>query len=108
MKQCAAIVLNGSDIIKVSNLKRKYNKIINNPNMKILEECSIEKLDEKYEYWNRTLNRNTEEKERELRNGRETEVKVALTTYLRTQISALKPQTSKLKSLTTKGMNSWI
>ena len=47
MKQCAAIVLNGSDIIKVSNLKRKYNKIINNPNMKILEECSIEKLDEK-------------------------------------------------------------
>ena len=68
MKQCAAIVLNGSDIIKVSNLKRKYNKIINNPNMKILEECSIEKLDEKYEYWNRTLNRNAEEeKERELK-----------------------------------------
>lgn len=35
-----------------------------------------------------------------MRNGRETEVKVALTTYLRTQISALKPQTSKLKSQT--------
>ena len=34
-----------------------------------------------------------------MRNGRETEVKVALTTHLRTQISALKPQTSNLKSL---------
>lgn len=33
-----------------------------------------------------------------MRNGREIEVKVALTTHLRTQISALKPQTSKLKS----------
>lgn len=33
-----------------------------------------------------------------MRNGRETEVKVALTTHLRTQISALKSQTSNLKS----------
>ena len=33
-----------------------------------------------------------------MRNGREIEVKVALTTHLRTQISALKPQTSKLKT----------
>lgn len=58
-----AIVLNGNDIIKVSNLKRKYNKILNNPNMRILEECSRNELDEKYNYWNRTLNRNIEEEE---------------------------------------------
>ena len=50
MEQCA-IVLNGTDVIKVSNLKRKYNKIINNPEMKILEECSKEKLEDKYLYW---------------------------------------------------------
>jgi len=62
MKQCA-IVLNGNDVIKVSNLKRKYDKIINNSNMKILEECDKDELDEKYEYWNRTLNRNTKEEE---------------------------------------------
>lgn len=62
MKQCA-IVLNGNDVIKISNLKRKYDKIINNPNMKILEECDKDVLDEKYEYWNKTLNRNTKEEE---------------------------------------------
>ena len=50
MNQCA-IVLNGTDVIKVSNLKRKYNKIINNPEMKILEECSKEELEDKYLYW---------------------------------------------------------
>lgn len=64
MKQCA-IVLNGNDIIKISNLKRKYNKIVNNPNMKILEECDVDMLDEKYNYWNRTLNRNPEEEKKE-------------------------------------------
>lgn len=62
MKQCA-IVLNGNDVIKISNLKRKYDKIVNNPNMKILEECDKDVVDEKYEYWNRTLNRNTKEEE---------------------------------------------
>ncbi|MGM9532186.1 hypothetical protein [Intestinibacter sp.] len=50
MEQCA-IVLNGTDVIKVSNLKRKYNKIINNPEMKILEECSKEELEDRYLYW---------------------------------------------------------
>lgn len=60
MKQCA-VVLNGNDVIKISNLKRKYDKIMNNPNMKILEECEMEMLDEKYNYWNRTLNREVEE-----------------------------------------------
>lgn len=60
MKQCA-IVLNGNDVIKISNLKRKYDKIVNNPNMKILEECDKDVVDEKYEYWNRILNKNTKE-----------------------------------------------
>ena len=64
MKQCA-IVLNGNDVIKVSNLKRKYDKITKNPNMKILEECDLDVLDEKYEYWNRTLNRNLKEEMKE-------------------------------------------
>lgn len=64
MKQCA-VVLNGSDVIQITNLKRKYNKIINNPNMKILEECDKGMLDEKYNYWNRTLNRNVEEEKNE-------------------------------------------
>lgn len=64
MKQCA-VVLNGNDVIKVSNLKRKYDKIMNNPNMKILEECDADMLDEKYNYWNRTLNRNTTEEKKE-------------------------------------------
>ena len=60
MKQCA-VVLNGNDVVKVYNLKRKYDKIMSNPNMKILEECDKEMLDEKYNYWNRTLNRNLKE-----------------------------------------------
>lgn len=64
MKQCA-VVLNGNDVVKVSNLKRKYDKIMSNPNMKILEECDKEMLDEKYNYWNRTLNRNIEEEKNE-------------------------------------------
>lgn len=55
MKQCA-IILNGNDVVKASNLKRKYNKIINNPRIQILEECDADRLDEKYDYWNRTLN----------------------------------------------------
>lgn len=63
-----AIVLNGNDIIKVSNLKRKYNKILNNPNMRILEECSKNELDEKYNYWNRILAKNiAEEKSEEVK-----------------------------------------
>lgn len=67
MKQCA-VVLNGNDVVKVSNLRRKYDKIMNNPNMKILEECDAEMLDEKYDYWNRTLNRDSvKEKEKEAR-----------------------------------------
>lgn len=54
MKQCA-VVLNGNDVIQVSNLKRKYNKIITNPNMKILEECNSENLEDKFLYWKNIL-----------------------------------------------------
>lgn len=64
MKQCA-VVLNGNELIKISNLKRKYGKIMNNPNMKILEECDLDKLEEKYDYWNRTINRDKEQEIKE-------------------------------------------
>lgn len=50
MKKCA-IILNGSDVVKVSNLKRKYNKLINNPDVKILEECDEHELEDRYNYW---------------------------------------------------------
>ena len=55
MKKCA-IILNGSDVVKVSNLKRKYNKFVNNPDIKILEECDEDQLEEKYNYWYKTIN----------------------------------------------------
>lgn len=55
MKKCA-IILNGNDVVKVSNLKRKYNKLMSNPDVKILEECNEDELDEKYDYWCRTIN----------------------------------------------------
>ena len=45
MKKCA-VILNGSDVVKVLNLKRKYDKFVNNPTIKILEECDEEKLEE--------------------------------------------------------------
>lgn len=66
MEQCA-IVLNGNDVVKVSNLKRKYDKIMNNPSMKILEECKVEELDEKYEYWKRTIGKDKTEEESEVK-----------------------------------------
>lgn len=50
MEQCA-IIKNGRDIVKVSNLKRKYQKLISNPNVTILEECTPELLEERYDYW---------------------------------------------------------
>ena len=50
MKKCA-IILNGSDVVKVNNLKRKYNKLVNNPNIKILEECDEDQLENRYNYW---------------------------------------------------------
>lgn len=53
INECA-IVLNGNDIIKISNLKRKYSKIKNNANMQILEQCSRDELEEKFLYWKNT------------------------------------------------------
>lgn len=67
MKQCA-IILNGNDVITVTNLKRKYNKLVNNPNVKILEECDAGRLDEKLDYWKRIVNedyKKEEEREKE-------------------------------------------
>ncbi len=60
MKQCA-VVLNGTnDVIKITDLKKKFYKIQSNPNMKVLEECSLDKLEEKFDYWNRIINRDKE------------------------------------------------
>ena len=56
----AAVVLNGNQVQKIIKNKKFY-KIVRNPNIKILEECSKELLDEKYDYWNRLLTRNPEE-----------------------------------------------
>ena len=55
MKQCA-VILNGKDVVKVTNLKRKYNKLVNNPEIKILEECDSNELEQRYAYWCQTLN----------------------------------------------------
>lgn len=54
MKKCA-VILNGNDVVKVLNLKRKYDKFISNPSIKILEECDEEELEEKYSYWCQTV-----------------------------------------------------
>ena len=62
MKQCA-VILNGNDVVKVSNLKRKYNKFVNNPDIKILEECDEDQLEEKYNYWCRTITPTETQKE---------------------------------------------
>ena len=64
MKKCA-IILNGKDIVKVNNLKRKYNKFINNPEIKILEECDEDQLEDRYAYWcgNTSTIKNEEDKE---------------------------------------------
>ena len=50
MNKCA-VILNGSDVVKVTNLKRKYNKFVNNPDIKILEECDEDQLENIYSYW---------------------------------------------------------
>lgn len=59
MKKCA-VILNGNDVVKVSNLKRKYDKFVNNPDIKILEECNEDELEDKYDYWRRTINHSSE------------------------------------------------
>ena len=55
MKQCA-VILNGKDVVKVSNLKRKYNKLVNNPDIKILEECDENELEDRYLHWRNSTN----------------------------------------------------
>lgn len=60
MKKCA-VILNGSDVVKVLNLKRKYDKFVNNPTIKILEECDEEELEEKYSYWCQAVNNKPKE-----------------------------------------------
>ena len=57
-KQCA-IILNGKDVVKVANLKRKYNKLINNPDIKILEECDEHELEDRYLHWRKSINNET-------------------------------------------------
>lgn len=64
MKKCA-VILNGKDVVKVSNLKRKYNKFINNPDIKILEECDEDELEEKYNYWCRSISNDKDRQEKE-------------------------------------------
>lgn len=66
MKKCA-IILNGNDVVKVTNLPRKINKFANNPEIKILEECDADQLDDKYNYWCRTLNTNQVEQEEDIK-----------------------------------------
>lgn len=60
MKKCA-VILNGNDVVKVLNLKRKYDKFVNNPTIKILEECDEEELEEKYSYWCQAVNNKPKE-----------------------------------------------
>ena len=66
MKKCA-VILNGNDVVKVTNLPRKINKFANNPEIKILEECDADQLDDKYNYWCRTLNTNQAEQEEDIK-----------------------------------------
>lgn len=48
------IILNGTQVQKIKKNK-KFFKILNNPNIKILEECTLEKLEDKFRYWKNIL-----------------------------------------------------
>lgn len=48
------IILNGTQVQKIKKNK-KFFKILNNPNMKILEECTLENLEDKFRYWKNIL-----------------------------------------------------
>jgi hypothetical protein len=52
MENMSAILLIGNDVIKVSNLK--YFKL--NKDAIILEKCSKDQLQDKYNYWYNTIN----------------------------------------------------
>lgn len=61
----AAIYLKNGIICKTNNIEKKLKK----ESVEILEEWKFDndfsKLDEKYDYWNRILNRNIEEEKKE-------------------------------------------
>ena len=63
----AAIYLKNNIVYKTNNIQKKLKK--ESTPIEILEEWEYEndskKLDEKYNYWNRTLNRNIEEEKNE-------------------------------------------
>ena len=78
MNECA-ILLNGNQVTKIVK-NRKFSKILNNPNIKILEECSKEELEDKYLYWKdkyKVIEEESEEvKKYYFINGRETIVSI--------------------------------
>lgn len=61
----AAIYLKNGLVCKTNNIEKKLKREFQT--IEILEEwkfdSDLSKLDEKYNYWNRTLNRNTKEEE---------------------------------------------
>lgn len=57
-----AVIASGNSVSKITNLKRKYNKLKNNPDITILEECDSEHLQEKYEYWKRLYDLENQQK----------------------------------------------
>nr|DAX08772.1 MAG TPA: hypothetical protein [Bacteriophage sp.] len=61
----AAIYLKNGLVCKTNNIEKKLKR--ESQTIEILEEwkfdSDLSKLDEKYNYWNRTLNRNTKEEE---------------------------------------------
>lgn len=61
----AAIYLKNNVVCKTNNIQKKLKK--ESSLIEILEEWEydndVQKLDDKYNYWNRTLNRNTKEEE---------------------------------------------
>lgn len=101
MKKCA-VILNGTDVVKVTNLKRKYDKFVNNPNVKILEECSEDKLEEKYDYWCRTINLNKVKREQEENSAKLYHFKNVITGWTITSVF------SKLKYIPESEKDQWI
>ena len=61
----AAIYLKNNVVCKTNNIQKKLKR--GSSPIEILEEWEydndVQKLDDKYNYWNRTLNRNTKEEE---------------------------------------------
>ena len=81
MNECA-ILLNGNQVTKIVK-NRKFSKILNNPNIKILEECSKKELEDRYLYWKdkyKVIEEESEESEEVKKyyftNGKETIVSI--------------------------------